>query len=82
MKSACLALGSEDELLQVTTVRECELACVHSTAFFCVAFTYHKGQCRLSSRNRTTAASNYSESCTGEKAALYSEALDLGTILL
>ncbi len=74
MVSGCIALGIEDELLQVTTFDECEEACQISSWFECASFTYNRGQCRLSSKNKTTAAASYSEPCTGEKPALYSEA--------
>ncbi len=79
--SGCLTLGTENELFQVATFDECQEACQISWSFECASFTYHKGQCRLSSKNKTTAADSYSEPCTGETAALYSEAYFISELI-
>ena len=81
MVSGCIKLGTEDKVLtSVGSLQDCEYECIKETAFDCASITYkYVGlTCRMSSRNASTAAADYTAPCSESRGPLYTEAVVSG----
>ncbi len=72
VQSACLSVGAADDVTQVASFRDCQIACANATSFLCASVTFKTGECRLSSKNWFNAAPEYSEPCAEGLGYIYS----------